>query len=171
MRIAAMLLLGLMTIGLLSACGDNATEEENVAVQTDDQLIQATLDEVVGRWHAGDKAVLYDNEFTYLREQFTFDQYLVFPQINWMNADTVGAINAQDFLYYERDSADVRVQVVLVHPVTGDTSIVGDRYRFYYHNDRWIRPTVSTTVLQWEYDRDRRVADSAAAAEAELEDM
>ncbi|MBU0984189.1 MAG: hypothetical protein KKA42_09990 [candidate division Zixibacteria bacterium] len=171
MKASTVVLLLLALAGLFAACGEKTADKTAPAASTDEQRIQDVLDEVVARWHNKDKAVLYDLEFPYLRDQFTFDEYLRFPQIEWMNADSVRSIKALDFVFYDRDSADALVEVVLVDPAGGDTSIVNDRYRFYYHRDRWIRPTVSTSLLQYEYDRDWRAADSAAAAEAELEDL
>ena len=135
---------------------------------TDIQLIQAMFDEARTRWHYGDKAVLYDMEFEYLRQKHTFDEYLEFQQIKYLEADTLYALTVKDVEFFDRDSATATVEAMFIGP-TDDTSYFTDLYRVYYYGGRWIHPTASVIEQQLEFENIRRIADSAAAAEAELE--
>ncbi|HUV31904.1 MAG TPA: hypothetical protein VMY05_12575 [Acidobacteriota bacterium] len=137
---------------------------------TDIREIAAMFREAAVRWHHGDKAVLYDLEFEYVRNKYTFDEYLEFKQIKYLEADSLEMLVLKDIEFFDYDSAIAVAEAVFVGP-SGDTSYYPDRYRLYYQNDRWIHPTFGTIDYQLEYEDLRRVADSAAAAEAELEDF
>lgn len=148
---------------LLIGCGG---EKEKVTDnRTDEELIQETLTEAITRWHYGDKAGLYDNEFEYFQERFTFDDYLKFGELQ-LDADTVDGILAKKVELFGRDSAKVEAEIVFKGP-TGKISRISDTYWLWYHRGRWIRPTVSQFKLQQQYEQSRRAADSAAEAEAE----
>lgn len=134
----------------------------------DSVLIQEMFTEAAERWHAGDLGVLYDLEFEYLREKYTFDEYLDFKQIKYLEADTLMALVVKRINFFDHDSAAADAEAIFVGP-SGDTSRFVDTYRLYYHLGRWIHPTVSVIDQQKTYDSLRHVADSAAAAEAELE--
>jgi hypothetical protein len=133
--------------------------------QTDREQIQTALTEAITRWHYGDKAALYDNEFEYLQDKYSFDEYLTFRQIEYAEADTVTAINVQDVTPFGHDSAMVKVEIVFTGP-SGKISKDYDKYIMYHHRGRWIRPTVGTIEQQNGYDAVRHQADSAAEAEA-----
>jgi hypothetical protein len=125
-------------------------------------------DEAAARWSYGDKAVLYDLEFEYLQKENTFDEYLAFQQVAYLEADTLASMTVDSIDFFEGDSAYVAATAMFVGP-SGDTSYMPDKYRLYFHRGRWIHPTVSTIDMQLEFEERRRVADSAAEAEAELE--
>ena len=133
--------------------------------KSDEQFIQEALTEAITRWHYGDKAGLYDNEFEYFQERFTFDDYLKFGELQ-LDADTVDGILAKKIELFGRDSAKVEAEIVFKGP-TGRISRISDTYWLWYHRGRWIRPTVSQFKLQQQYEQSRRAADSAAEAEAE----
>lgn len=168
----------LMIFLLPMACGDQkdeveteATDSEMSADSTAQDKIQAMFREAATRWHHGDKAVLYDLEFEYLQEKHTFDEYLTFGQVSYLEADTLVDMVVKGVELFESgDSAHAVVDAIFVGP-SGDTSFFADKYRVYYHRGRWIHPTVSVIGKQLEYEDLRRVADSAAAAEAELEGL
>ena len=149
---------------------DTVGESTSVQDSSDVELIQAMFTEVAVRWHHGDKAGLYDLEFEYLQDKYTYDEYLDFRQIQYLEADTLEALTVKDVEFFRRDSATVTAEAVFIGP-TGDTSYMTDQYRVYLHRGRWIRPTTGSIDLQMEYEELRRVADSAAEAEAELEDL
>lgn len=158
--------LGGLLAAFVGGCG-NKTEGPSANGKSDEQLIQETLTEAITRWHYGDKAALYDNEFEYLQERFTFDDYLKFGELQ-LDADTVEAINAKKIELFGRDSAIVDAEVVFKGP-TGKVTRMRDantKYTLFYHRGRWIRPTVSRPELQRQYEQSRRAADSAADAEA-----
>jgi hypothetical protein len=170
MRPTNLILLGAMVImAALSGCGTSTTDQPAATKTLSDRdLMQASLTEVISRWHMGDRGGLYDNEFPYIRERYTFDDYLKFKELQ-LDADTVKAMNVLDAKLLGQDSADVTVEVVFEGP-TGKISRRQDHYIMFRWKDKWIRPTVSIFQIQAEWDQRRHEADSAAEAEAkELE--
>lgn len=193
LRVLTLIGLATMIVMLMSpACSKNDKRTEgknaqaNAADSTDEQRIQAMFHEAAVRWHHGDKAVLYDLEFEYLQQKSTYDDYLNFGQISYLEADTLIDLIVKSIQFFppessltdssagsgasktHPDSAYAVVDAIFVGP-TGDTSVFPDKYRVYYHRGRWIHPTMSVISKQLEYEDLRRVADSAAAAEAEME--
>jgi hypothetical protein len=150
------------------ACGCGSKQDAPSADgKSDEQLIQEALTEAITRWHYGDRAALYDNEFEYLQERVTFDRYLTFGELS-LDADTVEGINAKAIQLFGRDSALVDAEIVFKGP-TGKITLLRDattKYMLYYHRGRWIRPTMSRFELQQQYEHSRHAADSAAEAEA-----
>jgi hypothetical protein len=144
-----------------AAAPSNLTQEEQ-----DKQTITDLIHEAVIRWSYGDKGALYDLEYDYIQDQYTFDEYLELRQIKYVNADTVLYINVLNIKLFGRDSAIARIEVLFQGP-SGKISKDYDNYPLYFHHGRWLRPTVGITVLQDDYDELIRQADSAAAAEAE----
>jgi hypothetical protein len=135
---------------------------------TDSEQIQATLDEVVTRWRYGDKGGLYDMEWEYLRDRYTFDDYLGFANIKPLSADTMERMIVTGASIAAKESALVYVDVLFKGP-KGDTSIAKDTHLFFYDGGRWIRPIAGARNLQLDYEQLKRTADSAAAEEAKLE--
>lgn len=169
MRLGNMLcLLGIVLIVMLAGCGGDSQKAAPASSGSDEEQIQALLTEIITRWHYGDKAALYDNEFEYVRDRITFDDYLKRKEL-MLDADTVQGINVKTAHIYDKDSAVVDVEIVFEGP-TGKISKVNDTYYLYYENGRWIRPTIGVYEGQQQYEMIRRQADSAAAAEAEDDD-
>lgn len=162
---AGVIIGAILTVALVS-CGKKEPPKSagSSGSESDRQLIQDDLTEVIMRWHYGDRGALYDNEFPYIRDRYTFDDYLKLREMS-LDADTVSAMNVQDVTFYGRDSARVKVEVVFQGP-TGKISKRYDSYRMYNSNGRWIRPTVGQVALQRQWDSLRQVADSAAEAES-----
>ncbi len=171
------IIIGVLAFGLVIGCSSDdprgdaagASEPAGATELTGAEAIQESLNEVVARWHHGDKAVLYDNEFPYLREDFTFEDYLENKQVKMLQADSLAAMKIKDVQLLGKDSAIVDVDVIFVGPL-GDTSHLDNTYVMYYHGGRWLRPTLSGYVQQMERDTDRRIADSTAAAESDDEE-
>ena len=168
--VAAMVAIALGCTGETDQVNDAVSESTSIRDSSDVELIQAMFTKVAVRWHHGDKAALYDLEFEYLQDKYTYDEYLDFRQIQYLEADTLEALVVKDVEFFGRDSATVAAEAVFIGP-TGDTSYFTDQYLVHFHRGRWIRPSASTIDLQMEYEELRRVADSAAEAEAELEDL
>lgn len=155
-------------LALFVACGgDSSDKPANQPVQalSDEEQIQETLNEVLIRWKHGDKAAAYDNEFDYLHDRMSFDDYVNTRELA-ARPDTVKELKVTDAQIFGKDSALVDVDVVFEGP-TGKTTVLKDRYRLYWHRNQWIRPTLSNFKAQQEYARLRQDAESAAAAEAE----
>lgn len=135
---------------------------------TDSELIQARLDEVVTRWRYGDKGGLYDMEWEYLQDKYTFDEYLEFGNIKPLSADTMERMVITHADIAPKESALVYVDVHFKGP-TGFESVVADTHLFFYHRGMWVRPIAGARYLQLEYEQIQRSADSAAAEEAKLD--
>ena len=150
-------------LAIIAGCGGSDTTT-SVSPANDRELIQESLTEVITRWHYGDRAGLYDNEFSYLQDRMTFDDYLKSKEMQ-LDADTVEGIVAKEFKFYGRDSADVGAEIIFKGP-KGKRSIQRDTYRMYFYRGRWVRPTLSMLATELEYQNMRRAYDSAAEAEA-----
>jgi hypothetical protein len=135
---------------------------------TDSELIQNTLTEVVTRWHYGDKGGMYDMEWEYLQDKYTFDEYLEFATIKPVSADTMESMIVTKTDIVPKESAFAYVDVVFRGP-TGVRSIAKDTHLFFFHRGRWVRPIAGARYLQLDYEQILRSADSAAEAEAKLE--
>jgi len=61
----------------------------------------------------------------------------------------------------------VKVMVNFYNPNTGNRSVFDDVITVYWHEGRWIKPTVSVRPQQDQYDELQRVADSMARLESE----
>lgn len=155
----------------LAACSSDTEEPEDApSIMERDRLeIETSLAEIAGRWRYGDKAVLYENEFEYLQSEHTYDAYLEIARIKRMESDTVVAFQVKDVKFFDRDSAKATIDVVFVGPSL-DTTRMPQLWTLFYHQDKWIRPTLSTLENQLVFEERRRKADSAAAVEEDSED-
>jgi len=155
---------------LLVGCSSDESQSGGAArtYEDDRREIEGTLDETATRWRYGDKAILYEQEFEFVRIEYTYDEYLEIDRIKRMESDTVRAFRVKDVKFFDRDSAQVSVDVVFVGP-TKDTTRLPQEWTMYYHKGRWIRPTMSTPAGQAEFEERKRKADSAAAAEEDEE--
>lgn len=170
-----LLLFGIIAF-FLGTCGKESGSEHKtvdaVAVQqvadslSEEDRIEGMLNDVMDRLRYGDKSGLYDNEFEYFTDETTFDEYLGMGQVRWANADTLTFIEVRHIEFFDRDSALVDVTVHFEGP-TGQKSFLREKLQIFYHRGRWIKPTVTSIDLQMAYEGMIRVADSAAAADAE----
>jgi hypothetical protein len=137
---------------------------QSVSPEDDRREIEATLEETATRWRYGDKVILYEQEFECLQVEHTFDEYLEKSEIKMMQSDTVATFAVRNVRFFDRDSAQVSVDVVFVGPA-GDTTLYPQEWTMYYHCGHWIRPTLSSPGDQLRFEERRRKADSAARAE------
>ena len=121
--------------------------------------IVAMVDEVITRLSYGDKAGLYENEFRYLREQETFDEYLKHGEVSWANADSLEYIEIVDIVFFGRDSAMVEAIFHLIS--AGEDKPSQMPLMAYYHEGRWIKPYMSQSNRQRDYDELIRQADDS----------
>ena len=133
---------------------------------TIEKEIEAVLNTSLDRVRLGDKSGLWENEFEYLRERETFDKYVTRGEISYANADTLSYVEVTSVVRYPTDSALVGVVVHCEVP-TGRKSTLDDDVIVYFHNGRWIKPTVSVISQQVMYDSIRNEAIKAAEREAE----
>ena len=137
---------------------------------TDQQIadlleIETLMTDVLIRWSYRDKGGVYDNEFEYMQDRFTFDEYLKQTVIERANGqDSVVGFYVTGGEFFERDSVYIDDVVVFIG-VNGNQIDFTTKDRLYYHRDRWIHPYISSIDEQLEYENVIRVADSAAAVE------
>jgi hypothetical protein len=184
-KIASFALLLTMIVSLLGAC---SSEKEKTADTTtagspdttgrsftgeraDDKAeIQALWDELLVRVHEDDYGILYDNEFPYLRDKYTYDDYLRFDQLKSFDFDTVKAINIVEFTFVGEDTCDIMLEAVFRNAPPGQDR-AQNKARVYRRDGHWIKPTISGVgnglQLQRQFERTVFEAESAAAAEAE----
>lgn len=177
-KVSKILLIMLISTGLgfFGSCGkksdsgdagQDATVVSNAKGElSEEEIIEDMLNEVLTRLRYGDKSGLYENEFEYSNDETNFDEYLGMGQIRAAQADTITFVEVRHVNFFDHDSAIVDVTVHFEGP-TDKKSFHRDKIVVYYHKGRWIKPTVSVIDLQLNYDNMIRVADSAAAAEAE----
>ena len=169
-RLLPVILMLALLLGLAACSSDSDEPGTTLSTEEQDRFeIETTLAETAGRWRYGDKAILYDQEFEYVRLEYTYDAYLELDRVKRLEADTIVAFDVKNIGFFDRDSASVSVDVVFVGP-TRDTTRLPQEWIMYYYKGRWIRPTVSNPEHQVLYDERRRLADSAAAAEEDEED-
>lgn len=156
----------LVLVLCIAGCSSESDSESQApqGLEADRLEITATLEETAVRWRYGDKAILYEQEFEYVRDEKNYDEYLEVDRIKRMESDTVVAFAVKDIQFFDRDSAYVKVDVVFVG-LTGDTTRLPQNWTMYYHQGRWIKPTLSGVKGQLEFEDRVRRADSAAAAE------
>ncbi len=167
-----------MSLLLLPSCGkkngSSDTAPDTTAAATDttiseEKAIEQMLNEVITRLRYGDKSGLYENEFEYFTDEYTFDEYLDMMQVKYARADTIVFVEVRNVTFYDKDSALVDVTVHF-EGVTGKKSYLRDKLVLYWHHNRWIKPTVSVIDLELAYEEKIRIADSVAAAEAAEEE-
>ena len=102
----------------------------------------------------------YENEFSYLTDDVPLDEYLTYKQVTYRYPLDVIDIKV---LSVDRlnDSAFVDVSVTLVDSV-GNETVHDQALTVYYTDGRWIKPTVSVSKYQHEYeDKIRKAIEEA----------
>ena len=132
---------------------------------TEDDNIEQIMNEAMDRLSDRDKSFLYENEFAYYREKFTFDDYVRERKIAAAQADTLDYIDVKTVTYFGRDSAMVNVEVRFKGPTGKETVLEENGVTLYWHEGRWIKPTVSNVVAQREYDDIIEKAKAASESE------
>jgi len=174
--VPGLLFLLMLAIGTFVVC-TNGSDQPNQQLTTSDQdttltdsaLIERTIKGVMERWNYRDFAALYDMEFEYVQDKYTYDDYLKQPRIKRAVVDTFYDYKVVGLKMFDHDSALVDNVVSFKGP-TGKISELRGKDMVYYYKGRWVRPTFGVASLQRQYDEVIRKADSAAAAE-EAEDM
>lgn len=162
-------------IVIIAGCSSDKPAKDNTAEplltqrEADSVQIQGNLNEILERWRYGDKSVLYEQEFPYYKFEFSYDDFLSMEHVKKMNTDSAYAFDVEALKFFDRDSVSVGVKVTFKGP-TGHLSYDYDSYKMYNSDGRWVRPSFSAPQYQKEFEEARRVADSAAAADEDLED-
>ena len=166
---AMALVAGLFFIALVIGCGGEKKAPAKV-LSSDEAMIQAMYDTAITRLRNRDKSGLYDFEFEYIKEQFSFADYQAFPQIRVAEADTTDSFRVDSVEFYggkeKRDSAKVFGTIVFRN--FGDTVsyMPGQWHICYFHQGRWIRPSVGVIQNQLAFDSLKNAAGAAAESES-----
>ncbi|HKK20375.1 MAG TPA: hypothetical protein VJ983_02805 [candidate division Zixibacteria bacterium] len=173
-------ILSFMLVVLFAGCSGKkdetpgANSQDEVASANPNQpltvkdTIETMMNAAMDHLRYGDKSALYENEFPYVRDENTFDQYLKLGPISYASTDSLTHIDVDSLTMYAHDSALTHLTVHFEGP-SGKKSELKDSVVVYYSDGRWIKPTVGASSMQANYDRIIRAADSAAAAEAQGE--
>jgi hypothetical protein len=163
----------LTTGGFLFGCGsEEAGETERTAVPDEEAqvgedgsgksadwlAVEAMVDEVITRLRYQDKSGLYENEFQYLRDEENFDEYLRHGEVTWANANDLDSVEVRDITFFDRDSAWVEA-VFHVRTADGKPEKSPQMLYAYYHQGRWIKPYMSDSKRQYDYEERIRQAD------------
>ncbi len=151
---------------LVVACSSQPDSTNGEAL-SDLEMIQATLDEAATRLLHNDKAVLYDMEFEYYTDEFSFDVYRTAPLIRGVISDSIVKMEVLEAEFFEGDSALVSI---MRHKLERDGSVgqsIVSR-TMYKHHGRWIAPTLTTIDEQLQYEAVRDAAIKAAEEEEPL---
>lgn len=152
---------------LMAGCSGESQQSETATVESTElavkpepvtvrDTIELTLNEVIERVRYGDKSGMYYNEFEYLRETMGFDEYIKKPQVHYASTDTLKFLEVLELKMYGHDSADVVLNVHSEGP-SGIPSKIRDTLVVFYHNQQWIKPTLSSMKeqLNWEAETGR----------------
>jgi len=167
-------LLFLIILGYLFVigCSNQSNKAKTASNSTGNQktmtlkdTIESVINEAMTRLRYGDKSGLYENEFSYLKDTTTFDDYLKTGQMKYAKNDSISHIDVNDVELFNHDSARVKVTVNFEGP-TGKKHFLDDKITVYYHKGRWIKPTISVIGHELEYENMIHQAESSATAEA-----
>lgn len=182
---AGALLTGFLMLGIMTGCSGDSSDTDTTAAKREAELvsrarfenkgyseqqisdlllIEEEMQEVLTRWRYHDKAGIYDNEFEYVRDRYTLTEYLNLTKIKVMIADSLMGYEVTGGQFFGRDSVIVDDIVKFVGPSGKPTNFV-NKDKLFWHQGRWIRPTLSQKWEQIEFEDMVRQADSAAAAE------
>ena len=130
-------------------------------LNTVEDTIEYVLNAAMIRDRYKDNSGLYENEFAYLTDETSYDEYLKFGQISYERIDWVNKIVVNYMELHEHDSATANVKVFLEY-TNGDTTSIEDDIVIYFSDGRWIKPTVSVIKNQLEYEALIRAAEEAS---------
>ena len=133
-------------------------------LKTRELEIQEILTEALVRLSYGDKTGLYDLEFDYFTDEYSYDNYLTRGEIQYATMDSVDYLEIVGSIVYE-DSINLNVYFVFKSSKGTPTKTQNSFTMFKQADGAWKKPTMTSLFLQREYERTIWKADSAAAAE------
>jgi hypothetical protein len=133
---------------------------------SDEDKFEALINEAMDRLRFKDKSFIYDNEFAYYREKYSFDYFLQEVKIKGAESDTLEFVDVLNVTFFGQDSAVAEVDVHFKGPTGNKTTFNDKGVVFYWHEGRWIKPTVSNPIAQKEYEDIRNKAKDAAKSES-----
>lgn len=103
-----------------------------------------------------DYAVIWENEFPYMRDESPLEEYLNNAYMKWYKADTLTAVQVDSVIVWGQDTAYAFMETEWL---LADSSFKVDsiRLRWHYSGDEWIKPTISIIDRQLEFEEELRV--------------
>ena len=154
---------------------DSSDETENVIVDSSNirpelltvkDTIEAGLSDAMERLRYYDNSGLYENEFSYITDASTFDEYLTFAEISFRPPGEVIKLEVDSLNMFAHDSAAAWATVTL--DFSGNIQVMNEQLLVvYYKNGKWIKPTRGVIKNQLEYEELIRQAEEAAKWENE----
>ena len=129
--------------------------KNEIVLDPDQQSIKDNTYEIFMRAKVNDKAVIYENEFPYLREERDLEEYLDNRYVKAYSTDTLVALQV-DSVQVTGDSAlsYVRLEFVRADSTFNITDIA---LRFRKYDDVWIKPSLSLLADQLEFEEELRI--------------
>ncbi|MCP4569446.1 MAG: hypothetical protein GY841_17865 [FCB group bacterium] len=121
----------------------------------DQRIILDKTYELFLRAKVNDKAVMYENEFPYLREERDLEEYLANKYVKAYNADTLVALQVDSVLV----TGDSALSYLRLEFVQADSSfnISEMALRWRKYDDVWIKPSLSEPAKQLEFEEELRI--------------
>ena len=118
--------------------------------------IMRKTEELFTRIKVRDYAVIWENEFPYMRDESPLEEYLNNAYMKWYQADTLVSIQVDSVIVWGSDTAYAFMETEWL---LADSSFKVDsiRLRWYYSGDEWIKPTLSMIDRQLEFEEELRV--------------
>jgi len=124
-------------------------------VDSTESLVISKTQEMFTRIKVRDYAVIWENEFPYLRQDSPLEEYLANSYMTWYKPDTLVAVQVDSATLFD-DSAYIHMMLEWIMP---DSTFKVDtiRLRWHYCDDEWIKPTLSILDRQLDYEDELRV--------------
>ncbi len=164
-------LLFIALITILIGCGADEPKEskeqakptDEVGELTEEDKLKASMTELIERMIEGDKMVLYEHEFSYYTEETSLSDYMKLHRVIDYKYDTLVGITYNS-VKIMGDSAIVDANIIYESKAGGEFTKTY-QFKMYNFQGKWIKPYLSLASLEREYLEQRRIYDSAAAAE------
>jgi len=124
-------------------------EDKSPFLDSDKQAIAAVMEEYIDRVKEGDLTVLYENEFSYYKDEHSMSEYMEMKRVLDYKFDTLSAIEI-DSIHVMDDSA-VLVIRILYESAAGGTLERPYMIKMYRSFGGWIRPYLSKWEEEAEY--------------------
>ncbi|MEZ5360388.1 MAG: hypothetical protein R3F48_16350 [Candidatus Zixiibacteriota bacterium] len=137
---------------LLAVLGGCETQKP---LSPEQELIMSKCENLFLRVKVGDYAVIYENEFPYLREKIDFEEFMDDPYLKSYNPDTLVAVELDSVTVWD-DTAYVHMKLEYIHPDSTYTS-TSINLRYWYIDDEWIKPSRSDYKNQLLFEEEMRI--------------
>ncbi len=159
-----------ITILIFAGCSGKQSGEKKVEtaattqskiISPEEAAVRASLIELFDRIKEGDKTVLYENEFSYLKDTISLSAYLELKRVRDYKYDTLKGIEI-DSISITGDSARAYIRINY-QSQEGVEHSKPYRLGLYRSGINWIKPYLSRWAEERDYLEQRRIYDSLTA--------